>query len=248
MSAKPRSAPRRILVLDIGGSHVKARISGAPDEVRFVSGPSMTPARMARTLRQRIPVASYDVVTIGYPGIVRRGRILREPRHLGAGWIAFDFRKALGRPIRILNDAAMQALGSYEGGRMLFLGLGTGLGSAMIVEGKVAPMELAHLPFKKSRTYEQFVGEEALLRLGKKRWRREVARVVAQLSEALEPDYVVLGGGNLRKLGDLPTGSRPGDNENAFLGGVRAWGEHREAEHGPAGRPSGPRRHPSDQP
>jgi predicted NBD/HSP70 family sugar kinase len=212
---------------------VKARISDGPAEIRFASGPSMTPARMVRLLRRRVPRASYDLVTVGYPGIVRRGRILREPHHLGRGWLGYDFRKALGRPTRILNDAAMQALGSYAGGRMLFLGLGTGLGSAMIVEGKVAPMELAHLPYKKGRTYEGFVGEEALARLGKKRWRREVARVVARLSAALEPDYVVLGGGNLRKLGILPAGSRPGDNENAFLGGLRVWGEHRGAEHGP---------------
>jgi len=219
---------------------VKARISGERNEVRFVSGPTMTPAKMVRTLRRRVPGASYDRVTIGYPGLVRRGKILREPVHLGPGWVGFAFRKALGHPVRILNDAAMQALGSYEGGRMLFLGLGTGLGSAMIVEGKIAPMELAHLPFKKGRTYEEYVGEEAMLRLGKKRWRREVARVVAQLSEALEPDYVVIGGGNLRRLDTLPEGTRPGDNENAFLGGIRLWGEHREAEGSETGTRSGP--------
>jgi polyphosphate glucokinase len=197
---------------------------------------------MVRAVRRRFPVASYDAVTIGYPGPVRRGKILQEPYHLAKGWVDFDFRKSLGRPVRIINDAAMQALGSYEGGRMLFLGLGTGLGSAMIVEGKLAPMELAHLPFKKGRTFEEFVGEEALDRMGRKRWRREVLRAVGMLTTALEPDYVVVGGGNLRKLDSLPNGARPGDNENAFLGGVRAWGEHRGSEHGSPAAPADRRR------
>jgi polyphosphate glucokinase len=178
---------------------------------------------MVRRLRSRLAGRSFDVVTIGYPGLVRRGKILREPYHLANGWVAFDFRKALGHPVRIMNDAAMQALGSYEGGRMLFLGLGTGLGSAMIVDGRLLPMELAHLPYKKGGTYEEFVGEAALRRMGKKKWRKEVAKVVEQLSEALQPEYVVIGGGNLRKLDRLPASARPGDNDNAYLGGVRAW-------------------------
>jgi glucose-6-phosphate isomerase len=238
MPARPPTAATRILVLDIGGSHVKARLSGEPHEVRFASGPKMTPAEMVRMLRRRVSAGSFDVVTIGYPGLVHRGRIVREPHHLGSGWVGFDFRKALGRPVRILNDAAMQALGSYEGGRMLFLGLGTGLGSAMIVEGRIAPMELAHLPYRKGGTYEDYVGEEAMLHSGRKRWRREVARVVAQLSEALEPDYVVLGGGNLRHLDALPVGARAGDNENAFVGGLRLWEPHWASEgRVPRGRP-----------
>jgi polyphosphate glucokinase len=166
---------------------------------------------------------TYDAVSIGYPGVVLHGKVVAEPHNLGSGWVGFDFRKAFGRPTRIMNDAAMQAVGSYEGGRMLFLGLGTGLGSAMIVDGVVAPMELAHLNYKKDRTYEDYVGARGLKRLGGKKWRRAVKEVVAQLSTLLEADYVVIGGGNARKLKTLPKNARLGSNDFAFLGGFRIW-------------------------
>jgi predicted NBD/HSP70 family sugar kinase len=187
----------------------------------------MEPQQMVRQLRKRLKGKRFHAVALGYPGIVVHGRILREPPNLGPGWVAFDFAKALGHPIRIINDAAMQALGSYEGGRMLFLGLGTGLGSAMIVDGELEPMELAHLPYKKGRTFEEFVGDAALKRLGRKRWQKEVFAIVRTLSAALEPDYVVIGGGNLRKLKTLPPRARRGDNRNAFVGGERLWEDRR---------------------
>jgi predicted NBD/HSP70 family sugar kinase len=171
----------------------------------------------------------YDVVSIGYPGVVVHGKIVTEPFNLGRGWVGFDFRKAFGRPTLLMNDAAMQAIGSYDGGRMLFLGLGTGLGSALIVDGTVAPMELAHLPYKRGRSYEDYLGDRGRHRLGAKKWRRVVADVVAQLSKALEADYVVIGGGNARKLKKLPSNARLGNNDFAFLGGFRVW------------RPSAPR-------
>jgi glucose-6-phosphate isomerase len=187
----------------------------------------MGPEKMMRKLRRRLTGARYDAVALGYPGLVIHGRIVREPPNLGKGWVAFDFEKAFRRPTRILNDAAMQALGSYQGGRMLFLGLGTGFGTAMIVSGKLEPMELAHLPYKKGKTYEEFVGEAALKRLGRKRWQKEVFAVVKALSVALEPDYVVIGGGNARKLKQLPPTARRGDNRNAITGGVRLWTDRR---------------------
>jgi polyphosphate glucokinase len=165
----------------------------------------------------------YTAVSIGYPGIVVHGKIIMEPHNLGRGWVGFDFRKALGRPTRIINDAAMQAIGSYEGGRMLFLGLGTGLGSAMIVDGVVEPMELAHMRYKGDKTYEDFVGERARKRLGPKKWRRYVHQIVLELSAVLEPDYVVLGGGNSRKLRKMPPGARLGNNDFAFIGAFRMW-------------------------
>jgi polyphosphate glucokinase len=165
----------------------------------------------------------YDAVSIGFPGPVMHDMPLLEPHNLGRGWVGFDYRRAFGKPVRILNDAAMQALGSYEGGRMLFLGLGTGLGSAMVVDGKIEPMELAHLPYKKGRTFEDYVGLHGLLRLGKAKWRKEVADVVERFRAALEPEYIVLGGGNAKKLKRLPPGGRLGDNANAFIGGFRMW-------------------------
>jgi len=192
---------------------------------------------MVRKLRRGLKGVRYDVVSLGYPGLVVHGKIVREPPNLGKGWVGFDFEKALGRPTRILNDAAMQALGSYRGGRMLFLGLGTGFGSAMIVAGKLEPMELAHLPYKKGKTYEAFVGEAALKRLGRKKWQKEVLEVAEVLSDALEPDYVVIGGGNARKLKELPPGARLGDNRNAFAGGIRLW--NGGARVGSVGRVSG---------
>ena len=224
MVEKSLPAPRRILVLDVGGTHVKVHLPGRSSVVRIRSGPTMDPEKMTRKLRKALRGVKYDVVSLGYPGLVVHGRIVREPPNLGKGWVGYDFEKAFGRPTRILNDAAMQALGSYQGGRMLFLGLGTGFGSAMIVAGNLEPMELAHLPYKKGKTYEAFVGEVALQRLGRKKWQKEVFGVVEALSAALEPDYVVIGGGNARKLKGLPPGARLGDNRNAFAGGVRLWG------------------------
>jgi predicted NBD/HSP70 family sugar kinase len=214
---------RRILVLDVGGTHVKAGFSDRPTEIKIASGPSMGPEKMMRKVAKVLRGQRFDAVTIGYPGLVIHGRILREPHNLGPGWVGFDFERAFRRPTRLLNDAAMQALGSYRGGRMLFLGLGTGLGTAMIVDGRLEPMELAHLPYKKGKTYEDYVGEAGLLRLGRKKWQREVEEVVRTLVEALEPEYVVLGGGNVRKLKKLPPHCERGDNRDAIKGGVRIW-------------------------
>ena len=213
----------RILVIDVGGTHVKVLATGHQQRVEIPSGAKMTPAKMVSAVRAATVGWKYDAVSIGYPGAVVHGRPIIEPRHLGSGWLGFDFTKAFGRPVKIVNDAAMQALGSYQGGRMLFLGLGTGLGSALIVDNVLEPMELAHLPFKKGRSYEDYVGLAGLERLGKKKWRRQVNEVVQQLQSAVQADYVVLGGGNARLLKKLPSGVRLGDNSNAFQGGYRLW-------------------------
>ena len=218
-----RKAPLRVLAIDVGGTHVKTRVSGRRETREFESGPTMTPGRMVASVRQMNGDLKYGAVSIGYPGVVIHGKIVTEPYNLGRGWVGFDFRKAFKRPTKLLNDAAMQAIGSYEGGRMLFLGLGTGLGSALIVDGNVEPMELAHLPYKHGRTYEDYLGDRGRRRLGGKKWRREVAAVVEDLSKALEADYVVIGGGNSRKLKKLPKNARLGNNEFAFLGGYRVW-------------------------
>ena len=210
--ATKKKAPRRILVLDVGGSHVKFQIGDRGQEQKFPSGPKMTPGQMVKGVRKLVSPADYDAVSIGYPGLVFHGRIAAEPFNLGRGWVGFDFEAALQKPVRILNDAAMQAVGSYSGGRMLFLGLGTGLGATLILEGVVEPMEVGHLPYKRDRTFEEYVGQRGLKRLGKKKWRKTVAEVVEHLSQALEVDYVVLGGGNARLLKELPKGARPGDN------------------------------------
>ena len=215
--------PQRVLAIDVGGTHVKTRVSGQRDVRQFESGPAMTPRKMVASVLKLTGDLRYGAVSIGYPGVVVHGKIIAEPHNLGKGWVGFDFRKAFGRPTRIMNDAAMQALGSYEGGRMLFLGLGTGLGSALIVDGVIAPMEIAHLPYKNGHSYEDYVSERALLKRGAKKWRRAVADVVSQLSKALEADYVVLGGGNARKLKKLPKNARLGNNDFAFLGGFRIW-------------------------
>lgn len=211
------------LAVDIGGTHVKVLATGRRLEREFVSGPAMTPREMVRGVKAIAADWKWERVAMGYPGPVVHGKVLREPFNLGKGWVGFDFAKAFGKPTRIVNDAAMQALGSYEGGRMLFLGLGTGLGSAMIVDGVLQPMELAHLPYRHGKTYEDFLGLRGLERMGRNKWRRYVARVVADLKTALEADYVVLGGGNARKLAALPPGARRGDNRNAFRGGFRLW-------------------------
>jgi polyphosphate glucokinase len=214
---------RKVLAVDIGGNHVKMRVFGRREMRQFDSGPDLTPRQMVSRVHALTGDWTFDAVSIGYPGIVLHGRVAAEPHNLGAGWVGFDFRKAFGRPTRVINDAAMQAIGSYEGGRMLFLGLGTGLGSAMIMDGVVAPMELAHLPYKNERSFEEWVGERALKRLGAKKWRRTVIEVVAELSTVLQSDYVVIGGGNARKLKRLPPNARLGSNDFAFLGGFRMW-------------------------
>ncbi len=210
-------------MLDVGGSHVKIAFSGQRTEIKVPTGPRTTPERMMRGVLGQIRDRPFDAATVGYPGFVVHGRIAREPAHLGSGWIGYDFQRRLGRPTRVVNDAAMQAMGSYRGGRMLYLGLGTGLGSAMIADGRLLPMELAHLPYKKEREYEEYVGEAALERLGRRKWQREVYAVVDLLYRALEPDYVTLGGGNTRKLKELPPYCQRGDNRDAIVGGARIW-------------------------
>jgi polyphosphate glucokinase len=217
----------KVLVIDVGGSHVKVLATGHRHAVKIPSGPTMTPQQMVRDVRKAVADWSYDVVAIGYPGAVLRGKPVSEPRNLAPGWIGFNFRKAFGRHVRLINDAAMQALGNYTGGRMLFIGLGTGLGTALIVDGVVEPMELAHLPYKKNRTYEEYVGKRGLKRLGKKRWRLAVNDVVLRLKTALEVEDVVVGGGNAKLLRKLPPGVRIGDNAKAFAGGVRLWRNRR---------------------
>jgi len=218
----------KILVIDVGGTNIKVRASGQKEPLKIPSGPKMTANKMVKEVRKATKDWNYSAVSIGYPGPVIHGRPLTNPHNLGGGWVAFDFRKAFGRPVKIMNDAAMQALGIYRGGRMLFLGLGTGLGSAMIVDGILAPMEIAHLPYKKGRTYEDYLGIRGLKRLGKKKWRRHVARITEKLKAALEADYVVLGGGNARLLKTLPPGSRLGNNSTAFIGGFRLWDDATE--------------------
>jgi len=210
--------------VDIGGTSVKVLASGHQTHRSFPSGPKMTPKEMVSGVKKLAADWAYDAVSIGYPGPVLRGRPVAEPHNLGRGWVGFDFAGAFGRPVKVVNDAAMQALGSYRGGKMLFLGLGTGLGSTMIVDGNVEPMELGHLPYKKG-TFEDYVGHAGLERHGKKKWRRHVADVVKRLIAALEPDETVIGGGNVGKLAALPQHARAGDNANAFLGGLRLWPE-----------------------
>jgi polyphosphate glucokinase len=219
---------KNILVIDVGGTHIKVLATGQKEPVKIPSGPKMTAKKMVKEVRDATKDWNYSVVSIGYPAPVVHGHPLSEPHNLGGGWVGFDFRKAFGRPVKIVNDAAMQALGIYRGGRMLFLGLGTGLGSAMIVDGIVEPMEVAHLPFKKGRTFEDYLGIRGLKRLGKKKWRRYVALIAEQLKNALEADYVVLGGGNAKLLKTLPPGCRLGDNATAFTGGFRLWDEAEE--------------------
>jgi predicted NBD/HSP70 family sugar kinase len=221
--ASKKKAPRRILVVDVGGSHVKFRVGDRGEEQKFVSGRKLTAAVMVKKLRKLIDPSDYDVVSIGYPGLVFRGRIGAEPFNLGRGWLGFNFEAGLGRPVRVINDAAMQAVGSYAGGRMLFLGLGTGMGATLILDGIVEPMEIGHLPYKRGRTFEGLVGERALKRQGGKKWRKMVAEVVTHLSAAFEVDYVVLGGGNARLLKKLPPRARLGDNMNAMVGGRIIW-------------------------
>jgi polyphosphate glucokinase len=226
VKAASRAKASRVLVIDVGGTHVKVLATGQREPRKINSGPAMTASQMVREVKRLVRDWKYDRVSIGYPGPVIHDHPLHEPHNLGGGWVGFNFRKAFGRPVKLVNDAAMQALGSYKGGRMLFLGLGTGLGSAMIADGILEPMELAHLPYKKGKTYEDYLGLLGLKRLGKNKWRRHVAKVVEELKTALEADYVVLGGGNVKKLKTLPPAARAGSNANAFLGGFRLWAKH----------------------
>ncbi len=221
-----------VLVVDVGGTHVKILASGQDTTRKLVSGPTLTPTQMVPGVRRLAKDWKYQAVSIGYPGPVLYNRPVAEPHNLGPGWVGFDFEKAFACPVKMINDAAMQALGSYKGGKLLFLGLGTGLGTAMVVDGAVEPMELGHLPYKKG-TYEDYVGLRGLEKWGKKKWRRHVADVVACMIAALQPDDVVLGGGNVKKLKELPEGCRAGDNANAFVGGFRLW-------EGPGDRGSSP--------
>jgi polyphosphate glucokinase len=214
-----------VLSIDVGGSHVKILTSDGGKERRVESGLKMTGPAMiaaAKTLAEGLP---FDVVSIGYPGPVRRGSPLKDPANLGPGWVGLDFAKSFGKPVKMVNDALMQAIGSYEDGRMLFLGLGTGLGSAMVVENVALPMEIAHLPYRKGLSFEDYVGEAGLKRRGKKKWRQSVFDVVAHMKAALQPDYIVIGGGNVDALDNLPEDCRRGDNTLAFKGGFRLWSD-----------------------
>jgi polyphosphate glucokinase len=217
----------KVLVIDVGGTHVKILVSGEREPRKFESGPTLTAEQMVAGVKKITADWKYDAVSIGFPGPVLRNRPIAEPRNLGGGWVGFHFKSAFGCPVKLVNDAAMQGLGSYKRGKTLFLGLGTGLGSTLIVDGIVEPMELGHLPYKK-RTYESYVGNQALVKKGKKKWRKHVADVVARLMAAVEPDEVVLGGGNAKKLKELPPKCRVCDNSSAFLGGFRLWQEASE--------------------
>jgi polyphosphate glucokinase len=215
----------RILVIDVGGTHVKFKRSDQDEVRKTPSGPELTPQQMIDATRKATAGWDYDAVTIGFPAPVAGGRIMLEPVNLGKGWVGFDFAAALGKPVKLINDAAMQALGGYEGGRMLFLGLGTGLGTTLIVDGVVIGLELGHLPYRKDLTFEDYVGEAGLERRGKSKWAASVFDVVERLKAAFIADYVLLGGGNVKKLVELPPGARRGDNADAFIGGVRMWQE-----------------------
>jgi predicted NBD/HSP70 family sugar kinase len=219
-----------VLVIDVGGSNVKILATGQEQSRKFPSGTSLTPQLMVAGVKELAADWPYDVITLGYPGVVRHGQISQEPRNLAPGWVGFDFETAFGKPVRLLNDAAMQALGGYQGGTMLFLGLGTGLGSALVVEGVVVPTELAHLPYKKG-TYEDYLGKRGLARLGKKKWRKQVEVCVGYFVAALQLDDVVLGGGQVKVLKQLPPGCRAGQNSNAFVGGFRLWETDKSAFH-----------------
>jgi polyphosphate glucokinase len=220
---KSRRSRKIILAVDVGGTHVKVMTSKDLSKRKFSSGPKLSAKAMMRKVRDLTSDWSYDVVSVGIPGPVIRNRPVAEPYNLGRGWLGFDFEKAFGCPTQVVNDALMQALGSYEGGRMLFLGLGTGLGSAMIIDGILKPMELGHLIYRKGKTFEDYAGAAGLKRLGKKKWKRRVRDIVKSLMAAIEPDYVVLGGGNAKKINRLPRGVRRGNNDDAFKGGFRLW-------------------------
>jgi predicted NBD/HSP70 family sugar kinase len=212
-----------VLTIDVGGTNVKLLATGQQENRKVPSGPDLTPQRMVEGVQAAVKDWDFQAVSVGFPAPVVRGQILLEPKNLAPGWVSFDLAAAFGKPVKVINDAAMQALGSYEGGRMLFLGLGTGLGTTLIIDNVVSPLELAHLPYRKKRTYEDYLGERGLRRLGRKRWQDHVGDVVALFKAALVVDYIVLGGGNAKKLDRLPPHARAGDNRNAFLGGFRLW-------------------------
>jgi polyphosphate glucokinase len=214
----------KILVIDVGGTHIKILATGETAHREFASGPDLTAEQMVAGVKNMAGDWAYDVVSIGYPGPVVRHRPAAEPHNLGPGWVDFDYAKGFGRPARMINDAAMQALGGYKGGTLLFLGFGTGLGTTLIVDGVVAPMELGHLPYRKA-TYEDYVGVRGLKTFGKKRWRKYVEDVISRLVAAFIPDDVLLGGGNACRLKELPPLCRLGDNANAFTGGFRMWAD-----------------------
>lgn len=218
-----RTIGRKVLVIDVGGTNVKILATGEEDVRKIPSGFAMDAKRMVAAVKENTKDWSFEVVSIGYPGLVVDERPLVEPRNLAPGWVGFDYGKAFGRPVRIINDASMQALGSYEGGRMLFLGLGTGLGATIVLDGEVVPMELAHLQYRKGKSFEDYLGLRGLERLGKKKWANAVADIVEDLKAAAAVDYVVLGGGNVKKLKKIPPGARAGANANAFIGGFRLW-------------------------
>lgn len=225
MIASGKKVAPKILVIDVGGSHVKCLVSGETVRRKFVSGPGLTPQQMVAGVLAIVAGWRFDAVSIGYPGVVGQGAPAREPHHLSPGWVGFDFETAFGRPVRIVNDAAMQALGSYRSGKMLFLGLGTGLGSALIVDGQIVAMELGHLRHSKARDYEDLLGKRGFKRLGKKKWRQKVRAVVQAFSAAFLPDEIVVGGGQADQLKKLPPRARRGDNAAAFVGGFRLWDE-----------------------
>ena len=224
--ARQRNTAKKVLVLDIGGTFVKIYATGRPEPVLVKSGPKMTPKQLVKAVKKETEGWTYDVISIGYPGPVADGKPLNDPANLGKGWVGFHFDKAFGVPVKIINDAALQALGSYRGGRMLFLGLGTGFGSALIVDGVLEPMELAHLAYKNGKSFEQHVGAAALKQMGQKQWARNVFDIVKQLKNALQVDYVVLGGGNSKRLTSLPPAAIRGNNKDARAGGLRLW--HRQ--------------------
>ena len=223
MATAPTKNPKKILVIDIGGTNVKILCTGQQEVRKIPSGPTLTPGRMVQAVKKAAADWEYEAVSIGYPGAIVHQHPLKEPKNLGRGWMGFDFPKAFARPVKIINDAAMQALGSYKGGRMLFLGLGTGLGSALIMEGHMEPLELAHLPYRNGKTFEDYVGKRGLDRLGKKKWRKHVEKVAEMLMNALSAEYAVLGGGNAKLMKDMPAKCHLGDNKNAFEGGFRMW-------------------------
>jgi predicted NBD/HSP70 family sugar kinase len=213
-----------VLVIDVGGSKVKLRVMPGGETFRFASGAKLSPGRMVRGVLEHVTCHDYDAVSIGYPGVVSAGLVTAEPHNLGRGWLGCDFAPAFGAPVRLINDAAMQAAGSYQGGRMLFLGLGTGLGATLIVEGVIAPLEIGHLAYRGGMSFEEHVGEQARRRLGSRKWRRVVHDVIDELAHSLCAEYVVIGGGNVKRLQELPEGAYRGDNENAFVGGALIWG------------------------
>jgi len=230
-----------VLVVDVGGTHVKILATDKREPRKFLSGPTMTAAQMVAGVKRLARGWNYDVVSIGYPGAVAHNHPVAEPHNLGPGWMQFDYEGAFGCPVKLINDAAMQALGSHAQGKLLFLGLGTGLGSTLVVDGIVVPMELAHLPYRKA-TFEDYVGDQALKRDGRKKWRKHVEDVIARLIAALGPDDVVIGGGNVRLLEHLPPGCRAGDNANAFVGGFRMWESVRKPARAKTAKPRRPAR------